>query len=334
MLNVRSNTLSARHNHSHGWADYFIHRIILSIILIGFSPLITSTEHVLNVLILKSSEAEVYDTVLKQIKQHLNEQCKQQPEDCRGMDIQDHIVDTTSIIPDDADLIISLGLKARTFANQRFSGNKIINAMIPIGGNELTELEIKAPKHPTLVLDQPPIRSLLLIKYLMPDAQHIGFLYSQDNSDQVALLEKSAEILGLSLVPSFVGDESRIGKQLSLMFDEIDVLLALPDTNIHNRKNVTSILLSTYRNKIPLIGFSAAYVKAGATAAVYSTPDNIGHQIAEIIDSFFRDQAIPKQIIYPQYFSVSINSRVARSLAIQIPAESDTIERLIREAEK
>ena len=118
------------------------------------------------------------------------------------------------------------------------------------------------------------------------------------------------------------------------MLDRIDVLLALPDVKIHNRRNVSSILLTTYRNRIPLIGFSSAYVKAGALAAIYSTPENIGDQLAELTVQLLTADGIMQQVIYPKYFSLSINSRVARSLGLQLQFDSEDLAQLIRDAEQ
>lgn len=333
-LKGRSNHQSIRHNHSHGWLVLFVLRFSVSLLLLCSSSTVKSIEHSADILIIKSSGAEVYDTVIAQLKQHLSKQCIPQNGACPHTNIETTTADKTRPSTKDFDLVITLGLKARTFADRHFSNSRIINAMIPTGNGDSSDKNTNVQNHPTLILDQPPIRSLLLIKYLMPNAERVGFLYTRENSDGVESLVKSAEEIGLKLIPTFVDDEAKVGKQLSQTFDKIDVLLALPDVKIHNRKHVTSILLSTYRNKIPLIGFSAAYVKAGALAAIYSTPENIGLQLAESIGKEFANQAIPTKVIYPKYFSVSINSRVAHSLAIQVPAESDKIEMLIRDMEK
>jgi hypothetical protein len=45
-----------------------------------------------------------------------------------------------------------------------------------------------------------------------------------------------------------------------------ETLLALPDSDIYNAENVRNILLSTYRRKQGVIGFSADMVKVGALA--------------------------------------------------------------------
>ena len=61
-----------------------------------------------------------------------------------------------------------------------------------------------------------------------------------------------------------------------------EVLLAMPDSAVYNTDNVRNILLSTYRHKQGVIGFSADMVKAGALATTYSEIEDIDAQVAEI----------------------------------------------------
>jgi ABC-type uncharacterized transport system substrate-binding protein len=288
----------------------------------------------INVSIIKSSDAGVYDSVGEAFERRLAKPCKRQQPACIQVETQSFIAAEAEIPSPPQDLVITLGLKAREYAERHFGEGSIINAMIPTRNGHLSKSAIARLKHPTLILDQPPIRSLLLIKHLLPGAKQVGLLISRDNAKRVASLKQAAERLDLRLIVSIVDDETKLGKQLAGMLDEIDVLLALPDIKIHNRNNVSSILLTTYRNRIPLIGFSAAYVKAGALAAIYSTPENIADQLAELTAQSLSAAGAVKQIISPKYFSVSINSRVARSLGVQLKLDSDKLAQLIRDAEQ
>jgi ABC-type uncharacterized transport system substrate-binding protein len=286
------------------------------------------------ILILKSGEAVVYDEVIERVRRHLGELCEESNTDCVDAEIRTDDTNHVPLMQADSDLVITLGLQASEYAQRELSGGAIINAMVPDNTDKLSGPNNSHLQYPTVVLDQPPRRSLLLIKYLLPNAINVGYLYSPDDRVKKESLVKSAETLGLELVPSLINTDTEIGKGLSRIFSQIDVLLALPDIEIHNRKNVSRILLSTYRNNLPLIGFSSAYVKAGAIAAVFSTPDNIGDQLAELIVEHFAHRAIPEKLIYPKYFSVSLNRRVAHSLALQIPDDPAIIEALIKAAEQ
>jgi ABC-type uncharacterized transport system substrate-binding protein len=101
-----------------------------------------------------------------------------------------------------------------------------------------------------------------------------------------------------------------------------DVLLAIPDAEIYNASTIRNILLTTYRNKVPLVGFSPGYVKAGALCAVYSTPQQIAEQSAHMIKAFVDAHALPAAQ-YAKQFEVSINEQVARSLGLNIKSAAE-----------
>lgn len=100
-----------------------------------------------------------------------------------------------------------------------------------------------------------------------------------------------------------------------------EALLALPDSAIYNPENVRSILLSTYRRKQAVIGFSADMVKVGALATTYSEVEDINAQVAEIAASFVATGALPAPQ-FPHYFRTAINEGVASSLDIVVSREA------------
>ncbi len=96
-----------------------------------------------------------------------------------------------------------------------------------------------------------------------------------------------------------------------------EVLLAMPDSAVYNAENIRNILLSTYRHKQGVIGFSADMVKAGALASTYSDIADINAQVAELAEAFVASgELAPPQ--FPRYFSTIVNEGVARSLDIEV----------------
>ena len=82
------------------------------------------------------------------------------------------------------------------------------------------------------------------------------------------------------------------------------------------------VLLTSYRAKIPVVGFSEGLVKAGALLALYSSGRQQGKQGAEIANRILAgDGGLPAPQ-YPTYFTVRVNSSVARSLGIQMEEEA------------
>lgn len=333
-MNGSAECQSTRHDHLGDRVVSLHLEILLVLVLVFASFLSHAAATAKQVAIVKSSDDAVYDSVIESLERQLEAVCLSAQPACPAIEIHSFTADADQAVPASPDLVLTLGLKARDYAERHFAEARILNAMIPTRNGQLSESADQRLDHPTLILDQPPARSLLLIKHLIPSSDRIGLLISRDNTARAAALGKAAEALELRLMVNIVDDETKLGKQLAAILDEIDILLALPDLKIHNRRNVSSILLTTYRNRIPLIGFSSAYVKAGALAAVYSTPENIATQLAELIVRDLTVDAIPKRIIYPKYFSVSVNSRVARSLGIQLQWDSDKLEQLIKDAEQ
>ena len=100
-----------------------------------------------------------------------------------------------------------------------------------------------------------------------------------------------------------------------------EVLLALPDSSVYTPENVRSILLSTYRRKQAVIGFSADMVKVGALASTYSEVEDINAQVAEVAASFVATGELPAPQ-FPHYFRTAINEGVASSLDIVVSEDA------------
>jgi hypothetical protein len=99
-----------------------------------------------------------------------------------------------------------------------------------------------------------------------------------------------------------------------------EVLLALPDSEVYNTENIRNILLSTYRHKQAVIGFSADMVKAGALATTYSDIEDINAQVAEMAASYVASGVLPPPQ-FPRYFRTVVNEGVAKSLDVRVSDE-------------
>nr|MBL8457364.1 hypothetical protein [Zoogloeaceae bacterium] len=88
------------------------------------------------------------------------------------------------------------------------------------------------------------------------------------------------------------------------------------------------ILLSCYRQRRPVFAYSKAYVDAGALAAVYSSPADIGRDTAEWLSSLdggVTIDALPRPRA-PRQFGVAVNRQVARALSLNVPDEASLLE--------
>jgi ABC-type uncharacterized transport system substrate-binding protein len=72
-----------------------------------------------------------------------------------------------------------------------------------------------------------------------------------------------------------------------------------------------------------VLGFSPAYVRAGALVSLHSTPAQVGIQAASLARSVLNGQS-PAPSQYPADFTVEVNTHVARSLGLELDAAALT----------
>jgi ABC-type uncharacterized transport system substrate-binding protein len=92
-----------------------------------------------------------------------------------------------------------------------------------------------------------------------------------------------------------------------------------------------NILRTAFLSNVPLFAFSPAYVRAGALAAVYTTPNQVGRQAAEWLVRYLDGRTLPA-IQSPREFEISVNRRVARALGLAMEEDSRIVDR-VRELE-
>ncbi|WJW76146.1 ABC transporter substrate binding protein [Thiohalobacter sp. IOR34] len=231
--------------------------------------------------------------------------------------------------PGNPQLVISVGTRATHWALQHTPPVPLLSVLIPRQAYRRLTADHVGParQNSAIFLDQPVRRRLNLLQLILPASQRIGILTAGDEADPelLQLLEQRR----LQAVVIDIDDPRRLIDRLGNVLDDIDVLFAMPEPRIFNRRTIKPILLTTFRFRVPVIGFSRAYVRAGALAASYSTGLQIGRQAAEWVRELSEGKraSLPPPA-YPRYFSVSVNRQVARSLGISLPHEQRLLERL------
>ncbi|MES9978727.1 MAG: ABC transporter substrate binding protein [Candidatus Thiodiazotropha sp. 6PLUC5] len=283
-----------------------------------------------NILVLLSDNKDVYLDVATTITNSTIKYCRNHKLSCQSSNydiVQDSSYDIES--HNNYQLIVTLGIHAAIFARNNITDADIISALIPKNNPLIKEITQSGSQQSFLYLDQPLAHSLALIKALSSRFKNIGILVDINDKSTVSTLTSAANDLDLTLYFEPIESSEFIGTALNNLLVKIDIFLATPDTNIHNKATVSNILLSNYRKRIPLIGFSSAYVKAGALAAVYSSPENIAHQVRDGIVTYFSDEPLDAEEQMSRYFSVLFNTDVARSLGFPIKSESKLKEQMM-----
>lgn len=220
-------------------------------------------------------------------------------------------------------LVITVGMGALRGLAEARGKAPLLAALVPRAGyTGLATTLTQGGTHSAVWLDQPAARQLALIKLALPGRSKVGVLYGIESRLIEGEMDRaSAAARDLVLVGGHVATIDQLPGMLQRVTDEADLLLALPDPQVYNGTTVQNIMTAAYRRRLPLIGFSPAYVRAGAPLALYSTPVQVGVQVGEIARSVLSGRPLPAAQ-GPRRFSVDINANVARSLGLPL-ATSD-----------
>lgn len=241
-----------------------------------------------------------------------------------GIKIKTIDANTRRISDNSEELIISIGSDAASLLDQ----NNIVTSQLRI----LTDVDpdkISTQKNIShLSMTQPHCRQFALIRSLNAEWETVNILLPSPNAALNQQLKVCAGKHQLSLKVILIDQYVNIIDALNSSLSESDVLLALPDASVYNAGTIKSILFTTYRHKVPVIGFSESFVRAGALAAIHSSTKQLGKQAAELIKKYYKKQSIKQHIIYPDDFDITINKDVAKSLGILAPDRKALIKKL------
>ena len=216
-----------------------------------------------------------------------------------------------------ADLTIVMGKRAIKTALEKAGGKPVLGVT--------TSALPQTPGLSQLVIQQPLCRHFRLIKSLSDDITTVSVISRNQNT--IKKLEQCAKQNHLLLKPVIKREHESLASVVSKAL-ESDAILALPDKSIYNANTVRNILLRSYRKRIPVIGFSRAFVNAGALAALHADPEHIAEQVAALVKHFFEPGKLPASPVYLDHYEVLINHRVSDSLELDLPAEQTIMERL------
>jgi len=233
------------------------------------------------------------------------------------------------------DLIVAVGVRAAQEMVALNMTTPILTTLIPRQAFEKIARQRDYRQFSAVYLDQPLARQMELIHLALPERSRIGVVLGPESQDALKALQFATKEAKFALVVEKIGAAEELLPALQRVLADSDVLLALPDPLVFNKGTVQSLLLTTYRYQDPVVGFSQAYVKAGALAAVYTTPEQAGRQAGEVLLHVLSGKSwVLPPPEYPKYFSVSLNYQVARSLAINVSDEMALFQKLKRTVEQ
>ena len=273
------------------------------------------------ILVIKSSDNRFFKASVDSLRQNLPS----------GMSLRSITLDSDELPTDElrtADLVITLGLRAADALHHRTDGTHIIHAY-------LTEFQFKqhGPQetHTSILLDQPLERYIRFTRLLL-DPRSIAILSSNEQPLDEVRLTAAGKKHDIDIVNQVHRPDDNLMQALRQTLSDSDALLALPAPDIYNSRNLKGILLTAYRLRKPMISYSPSHVGSGALGAIFTSPENIGKQLADLANNILRSPGFqPHPFYFAADFDIAINDNVARSLNLKLPTREHLL-RQMREA--
>lgn len=233
----------------------------------------------------------------------------------------------------DARLVVTVGVRAAESLATQPVRNPVLAVLVPRawylegGRSELAWGGKRAVS--AIYLDQPFERQAQLVRLAFPEVTRVGVLLGTRRAKILGELADAMRAQGISLIYGLLSGEERQITALEAVLSEAELLLALPDARVINRHTAQSLLLTSYRYRDPVLGYSRSLTRAGALLSLHSSPAQIGRQAAEWARRMIETVSpqLPESA-YPEYFSISINRQVAHSLGFILPQEDELEKRL------
>jgi putative tryptophan/tyrosine transport system substrate-binding protein len=212
-------------------------------------------------------------------------------------------------------LILSLGSLATRASLKNTDGIPIVAGLI-LDGEFL-----KARSNVTGVSMEFPLElQLQWISRVLPGCKNVGMIYSTAQAGKIGQAVKAAKQAGMELRAEAVKTPSELPLAMDSLAKRADVLWGLPDEMVFNPQTAKHILLYSFRNRIPVVGISDAWVKAGALFALTWDYKDLGRQCGEMAVQILQGtppQALP--LSYPRKVGMVLNLKTALQLKVDIP---------------
>jgi ABC-type uncharacterized transport system substrate-binding protein len=167
-------------------------------------------------------------------------------------------------------------------------------------------------------LDIAPATQFKIMRQAFPESRRIGVLYDPNqNGKTISEAKKAAAASGFLLQAYPVGTI----KEIPLAFEKLeggaaDLLWALYDQTVYGPDSARYILMQSLQKRIPVVGFSPHFAKAGALLALYGDYYDMGKQAALQSLALQNGEGDTTRLNRPRTVKIAVNDKVGKFLGV------------------
>lgn len=182
----------------------------------------------------------------------------------------------------------------------------------------------QAPNATGVLLDYPIDTQLQWINRVLPDVRTVGVVvHSAYNRERLDAATRTAAGMQIRLLTQEIGSAAELPGALARLGNNADVLWGIADPLVLAPENAKQLLLFSFRNRIPLIGPSSSWVKAGALYSLDWDYHDMGAQGAEMALQVLNGARVGSlSPAFPRKISLSLNRGIVQTMKLRV---SETI---------
>ena len=214
------------------------------------------------------------------------------------------------ISSENTDLVFAIGEDALKTSKEMIKGPKIVFAMV-FNANGIADENITG-----VLLDISPEMKLAGIKKILPNVKTIGMLYSAGSKQTYENIKNECEKRNITLNAKMVNEDAEFTNALNSAFSGSDCFLIILDPKIYFSQTLKFLLLESLKQKVPVIGLSSFYTKAGALASFDCDYKDLGRQSGDIAAKMLSGET--SKPAHPRKYKYSLNLITANKIGIDI----------------
>lgn len=223
-------------------------------------------------------------------------------------------------------LIVTLGSAATASISKTVKDTPIAFCMVlnPMASGFIRSMNNSGNNLTGASLDIPIQTQFEALRSVVPSAKKVGVIYNPQETDSVVQqARKTAKEIGIDIVGIAIGSGEKVPDALrTLDNSKIDALWSVADSTAFSSGSLEFILLHTLRNKIPFMGLSPAFVKAGALMALDVDYQEVGAQCGGLAAKILAgDPPSSLPVTTPQRVTLHVNLKTAETIGLKISPE-------------
>jgi ABC-type uncharacterized transport system substrate-binding protein len=225
---------------------------------------------------------------------------------------------TRTLNAKDTQLIIAIGSRALAAVQSHKPAALVLATMV------LRGREMEGVGH--IDLDVPLSLQCGAMRALWPLHARVGIIRNPARSRYSAeALESRARKEGFTSLVVDCDGPGGLLKAVAAMKGKVDFLLCFPDPDLYNAVTIKPLVMASLESRLPIVGFSPAFVRAGAAAGIYPDYRETGRQTAEMALRMIRgeDRGADEG---PRRIQVAVNQRIAHLLGVEFHTSALPVE--------